>query len=505
MNLNASEPSPARMTGLLIAFAAVWATYLSVVNAPFPVLHDMTEAYVWGREFQFGYNQHPPFWAWICGAWFLVFPREGWAFALLGVVNATVGLAGAWALIGDFASGSKRIAAFALLLLTPFYTFGCYKYDANTIFLSIWPWTMHGFVRSLRETSSRTAVGFGIGAGIALMSKYYAALLLAACLLGALATPERARYFKGRAPYLSGLVALAILAPHLIWLAKHEAPPLRYLSHISGRGFAAIAVDVGKTALDGALSNLAVVAVVAWFLRPAPALLKSYIASRWADPDFRLLTFLALAPFALTLFAGLALQTKLTPEMSIATFALVPLLTIEVCGAERLEPLASASQRLAVGFSLLMLVASPAIMLGRAWAWSHADDVSPHQEIAVEATRIWREKTGRPLAFVAGHGFENPVVFYSPDRGRSFYDFDFSKNLWVTPTRLAKYGLLTVCLKDDADCLAETAKFLTPPSSRTELTLAHRFWRHIAKPYTFIVTVIPPRTCGGDGCAGAAD
>ena len=32
--------------------------------------NDMAEAYVWGREFQLGYNQHPPFWAWICGAGF---------------------------------------------------------------------------------------------------------------------------------------------------------------------------------------------------------------------------------------------------------------------------------------------------------------------------------------------------------------------------------------------------------------------------------------------------
>ena len=119
------EPGNALIVGLLAGFVVVWTAYLSIGHAPFPILHDMSEAYVWGREFQLGYNQHPPFWAWVCGAWFLALPRAGWAFAALGALNAAIGLGGAWLLIGDFARGAKRWAAFALLLLTPFYTFGC--------------------------------------------------------------------------------------------------------------------------------------------------------------------------------------------------------------------------------------------------------------------------------------------------------------------------------------------------------------------------------------------
>ena len=67
----------------------------------------MAEAYAWGQEFQLGYNQHPPFWAWVCGLWFQVFPRTGWAFALLSSTNAAIGLWGAWTLIGDFAEGRE--------------------------------------------------------------------------------------------------------------------------------------------------------------------------------------------------------------------------------------------------------------------------------------------------------------------------------------------------------------------------------------------------------------
>ena len=88
---------------LLAGFVAIWTVYLTITEAPGAIKHDMAEAYAWGQEFQLGYNQHPPFWAWICGLWFSVFPRTGWAFALLSSMNAGIGLWGAWMLIGDFA------------------------------------------------------------------------------------------------------------------------------------------------------------------------------------------------------------------------------------------------------------------------------------------------------------------------------------------------------------------------------------------------------------------
>jgi hypothetical protein len=62
----------------------------------------------------------------------------------------------------------------------------------------------------------------------------------------------------------------------------------------------------------------------------------------------------------------------------------------------------------------------------------------------------------------------------------------------VTPRALAEKGLLSVCVKTDAECLAATAGLATPLSTRTEMTLSHRFWGHEAKPVDFIVTVIPP-------------
>ncbi len=122
------------------------------------------------RSSNFGYNQHGPFWAWIAGAWFLLFPNTNTSFVLLEAVNATLGIFGVWMLVGLFTRGWERHAATLLLLATPFYTFNAYKYNANTIFISLWPWTLYFFIKSVDLMSKRNAVFFGILAAACILS-----------------------------------------------------------------------------------------------------------------------------------------------------------------------------------------------------------------------------------------------------------------------------------------------------------------------------------------------
>jgi 4-amino-4-deoxy-L-arabinose transferase-like glycosyltransferase len=491
----ASDEASARLVpALFAAFVAIWTAYFAISEAATSIHGDMAEAYVWGREFQLGYNQHPPLWAWICGLWFLIFPRADWAFALLSSLNAGLGLLGAWRLIGRFADGEKRSAATLLLLLTPFYTFLAYKYNANSIFLSIWPWTLYFFVRSIDGRAPADAVLFGLCMGLALLSKYYALILAASCLIAALQHPLRSRYFASASPYISIAVAAALCAPHLAWLASSGAPPLRYLSHASGQSWGAVAF-YAATAFFGALAQNAIVfAVVAIIARARPSEATATIAAQWANPRFRLLAILATAPLILTVVAAFALRTKISTNMLIGVFSLMPLLAIEIAGSRRIDRLRVVAARLAAALTLGALVASPAVALSRAWFSNAVNDVQPRKELARAATRLWREKTGRPLAYVAGSDlYETAVAFYSPDRPHGFIHFDFFRNRWVTRQDLADEGLLSVCVKDDAGCLASTAALATEQATQTEMTLAHEFFGHQAKPVSFVVTVIPPR------------
>jgi 4-amino-4-deoxy-L-arabinose transferase-like glycosyltransferase len=458
------------MLGLLAAFVAIWTLYFAISDAPSAIHNDMAEAYVWGQEFQLGYNQHPPFWAWICGLWFSFLPRSGWAFAILSSLNAGIGLCGAWMLIGNFADGQKRLAATVLLLLTPFYTFLSYKYNANSIFLSVWPWTLHFFVRSLDRRQFVDSLLFGVCMGFAMMSKYYALILAATCFIAAVSHPSRSKYFTSASPYVSTAIAVAICSPHVWWLLTSGAPPVRYLAKVSGRTLGSVA-------------------------RTSPQQWLASFRSRWDNPLFRVLVLLAAMPLILTILAAFALRTKISTNMLIGTFSLMPLLAIEIIGAPHVERLYRVGAWLAAAVTFAALALSPAIALAKAWLSNDANDFQPRKELALEVTRLWRSQTHMPLAYVGGNSvYANAVAFYSPDRPHGFVDFDFFRNQWVTPKDLAEHGLLAICVKDDRNCLAATAGFATPQSTQTEILLTHSFWGHAAPPASFVVTIIPPRT-----------
>jgi 4-amino-4-deoxy-L-arabinose transferase-like glycosyltransferase len=477
-----------------VAFAVAWALYFAISESPTAISQSMAEAYAWGQEFQLGYNQHPPFWAWICGAWFLVFPHTNWAYGILSALNCTIGLWGAWRLIGRFADGPVRIAATALLLASPFYTIAGYGLNANIIFVSIWPWTLYFFVRSIESGRSLDALWLGLMMGVALMSKYYALILWTTCLLAALRHPRRNAYFASLSPYLSLAVALAMFAPHVVWLFASGAPPLRYLGEVSHLGHAAAARNALNTLLGSLAENALAVGLVVFAAGLPPRKAFAAVRTRLADANVQFIAILALAPLVLSLAACLVLQSKLVTPMLQGTFSLAPLLAIEALGRRGVDRLARIATQVAVGVTVLAVPLAPVVGAGWVWLADNSKVSQPRRELAEAATHLWREKTGMSLAYVGGsYGLGDAVAFYGADHSHSFESLDYSRRLWVTPQRLAESGLLTLCVVDDPDCLAATARYVTPASSQSELTLTRTAWGRTFAPVRFVATIIPPR------------
>jgi 4-amino-4-deoxy-L-arabinose transferase-like glycosyltransferase len=479
---------------LLALFVAVWTSYSVISAAPAAIHHDMAEAYVWGREFRMGYFQHPPFWAWIAGLWFKVFPRADWAFSLLAMLNAGLGLYGSWMLIGDFATGDRRLAATALLLLTPFYTFLALKYNANSIFLSIWPWTIHFFVRSIDNRRLSDAILFGLLMGLAMLSKYFALILAVTCLVGALVHPARRVYFTSASPYVSFLVAALLFAPHAWWLVRSDAPPIQFFVHHStGHDMTTTLLRAVELLVGVILFHALAIALVALTKASPPKDWTVELRSRWRDPRFRVLATLALLPLVLTLIAGVVFRLKLSTNMTIGIFSLLPLLLIELAGSEGDERLYRLARGLVAGTTLAILVLSPAIAFTELWLANDPKYIQPRKELAQEVTRIWHEATNSPLQYVAGsQPYENAVAFYSADQPHAFIHFDFHRAPWVTPEDLSRAGFLGVCAENDARCLASNAAVSSPQASQIKLTLAHSFWGYTVRPFSFIVTLVPP-------------
>jgi len=479
---------------LLIAFGVLWAIRCVIAESPSSLHQDMLEAYIWGQEFQLGYNQHPPFWAWMCGLWFAVFPRSDASFAVFSALNSTLGLWGAWKLVGRFARGDERVAATALLVLTPFYTFHAYKYNANSIFVSVWPWALYFYDRTVERRRIRDALALGLFVAAALLSKYFALILVATMLIAALTRPDRKTLLASPAPYVAAAFAAALIAPHIVWLVVHKAPPLRYLGTVSGLG-PLEALNNMQMTLFGDLADLAApIALVAWFgagkLRDRPR----RIAQRWREPRFRELTILAFAPLALALAAALVMQVKLAAVMLIGAFPLAPLWFLQ--SAEPADPrlFTRVTMRLAAALMIGALAVAPGLAYWNAWRYDNPRYVNPQREIAAAATEFWRETTGLPLVYVAGTRFyDDATAFYGADKAHGFTGFERERCPWVTPEKLAASGLLAVCVSHDAHCLDEAERYGNRKAKRTEITVAHTALGHTWPAENFTVIAIPPQ------------
>src|SRR6185437_7662757 len=302
-----------------------------------------------------------------------------------------------------------------LLPLTPFYTFLCYKYNANSIFLSIWPWTLYFFVASLTTRRRADAIWFGVLLAAAMLSKYYAITLALTCLAASMVHPARRAYYRSASPYISVCICVLLVLPHVFWLVTSDAPPVAYILARTGGGMLR-AVRYGGELLGAiALFHVAAILVV---------LAAAYPSIRFAREPLgreRLLLVLVLVPIVLTIL-----------------FGLVPLLLIRAIPSAEPWRIARVSILAAAASAVAVLIASPAV----AYVAFHSNDpaaTEPREELAAYVTQLWHEQTGTKLRIVAGTDpYENAIGFYSPDQPKVFIGFSEWKAPWITPAALAR-------------------------------------------------------------------
>ena len=469
---------------LIVAYGLFWSTYAFFSEST--GLHiDSLEAYAWGREFLLGYYKHPPFWAWIAGLWFSVMPKTDWSFWLLSELNGALGLAGAYALMGRFYGQKVRVIGVLLLMLTPFYQFNALRFNANTGLVAIWPWTLYFFVRSIERPRIASAVACGLLAGIAMLSKYFALVLIGTCFLASLTHHNRRAYYTSAAPYVTFLVALAVFAPHLFWMFRDGFQPLIYL---------ATKIDLRDREISNSYFQF-VGASMAFFILPMAILL----VARWRGgraaampapgngPAFEnIITF---APFVLTLLAGSAGHTALAVPFGVPIFSTVPL---------SLQRFAKAREDVALrylGYVVIGLMAACALIAPFIPDYFerslHHDHIMPRTQMTDAAIALWKDKTGLPLRFVSGDRIMSlAATFRSQDATSEFNSFNMRWSPEVTPDRLRRHGLLAICL-EGSGCTDRAVPFLTPQTQRFDLHMAKPFKG--APVFNFTVFIVPPQ------------
>ena len=359
------DPARRRRAALVFAlgYGALWFIYGVIAKSSQDLNADMAEMVVWTREPALGYSKHPPLLAWILWVWFKVFPLADWAYILLAVVTVAVGIYLAIELAAEWLTREKLAAVPFLLAVIPFYNFLGLKFDQNSILIPLWALAMWAMLRALDTRHDGWAALAGLAAAAAMLSKYWSVFLIAALSLAALFHGKRADYFRSRTPWVTALVFLAAVAPHVWWLIRENFPPITWVTWrrvsssfpevlqslfecLAGTaGYAAIAIALvlvfarpsPRALADGFVPrderrNAAILFWVPILLPAVPALIKNInLISLWNTPALNLLPVMLLGSplvvlprVALLRIAGVALA------ITLVSVALSPLIAYAI-------------------------------------------------------------------------------------------------------------------------------------------------------------------------------
>ena len=215
--------------GLIALYVLLWWSYGVVAQSTQGIHYDMGEVFSWSLEPAFGYPKHPAFPAWVVAAWFAVFPRADWAFYLLSITSIGVALWFTWLISARVTTtGRQRAVALLLLGFAPTYNFLALKFNYNSILIPVWALASWLFLRSFQERTLLWGVLAGLGAAVAMLTKYWSFFLLLAFIAAALTDPRRWEYLRSPAPWASVVTGAVLFAPNVVSLIHYDFSPFHY-------------------------------------------------------------------------------------------------------------------------------------------------------------------------------------------------------------------------------------------------------------------------------------
>lgn len=208
--------------GWLAALAALTLLRL-VVGAILPLAPDEAYYWVWSRDLQGGYLDHPPMVALFIRAGTSLAGETALGVRLMGPVCLAIGSLMLARATEDLFPGRKAGPwAAALFNATLLAGVGAVAMTPDTPLIAFWTATVWALARLHRSGDGRWWLAVGAFAGAALLSKYTAALLGLGIVLWLLLDPTARRWLLRWQLWAGGALAVAVFSPVVLWNAGHD-------------------------------------------------------------------------------------------------------------------------------------------------------------------------------------------------------------------------------------------------------------------------------------------
>jgi 4-amino-4-deoxy-L-arabinose transferase-like glycosyltransferase len=213
------------VAALIVALTALRVIYASLID----LRTDEAYYWTWSKENVLSFLDHPPMIAW--------FIRFG--TAIFGDTNFGVRFAGILAmlvtqlLLADIVRRvTHDVRAVVLAVLMPeaalYYGLLMAKVSPDVALIPFAVAMVWALIRLNESGDARWWLAAGVFAGLALLSKFTAVMLIPAVLAFTLVPDWRRRWLFSPYPWLAALIAVALFLPVLIWNAGHDWASFRF-------------------------------------------------------------------------------------------------------------------------------------------------------------------------------------------------------------------------------------------------------------------------------------
>jgi 4-amino-4-deoxy-L-arabinose transferase-like glycosyltransferase len=397
----------------------------------------------WGHEWQWGYYKHPPLPSWEVEA----------AFDLLGDIGPYLlsQLAIAATFVFVFLLGRRmmpmRCALAGTVLLSGLYYFSLPtpEFNHNVAQMPLWAAAAYFYYEALKKRSLGFWALLGLAIGLGMLTKYSTAIFAATIIIHALSSRSTRAVFASIGPYLAVIVCLAVMTPHLIWLAHNNFPTLHYAANRAGHAAALQRVLTPLRFLVAQMATLLPCIAIAAIIGAVG--LGTWRDRPWfEDEDFRFLVFLCLGPAILSALLSLAAGLGLRDMWGVPMWNLTGLLLVNT-GRSRWEKISLGRLFVcaAVLFVVLPITYEIANTYGPEWRGSRPRTQWPDRTMANELSTVWTKATGSPLQIVTGDSWIAGLIAMRCDpRPSVFIDATYQHAPWISPERLRRQGALVV-------------------------------------------------------------
>jgi 4-amino-4-deoxy-L-arabinose transferase-like glycosyltransferase len=219
-----NEPGSARATHRIWLAALAALTLLRLVLAgTLPVAPDEAYYWLWSQDLQPGYYDHPPMVAFFIRAGTLLGGATAFGIRLAGPLSAAAGSVLLWRAAEDLLPGRHAgLVAAGLFNATLVVGAGAILMTPDTPLLLFWCAALAAAGRLLATRRRQWWLAIGSAAGLALLSKYTGALLLAGFGFWLLGAAAGRRQLQTPWPWAGLALALAIFAPNIAWNQAHH-------------------------------------------------------------------------------------------------------------------------------------------------------------------------------------------------------------------------------------------------------------------------------------------